>query len=90
MRQGKWEGDVISTLVAYGIVRAGGWAQLRNPTQGQNGQPLVMRLVITDSGVFRGRRYDEGHIVGNNGQMFMAPVHYVQRRCSKSRQARRL
>ena len=63
---------------AHGIVRAGGWVQLRNPTQGQNGQPLVMRLVIGDSV----RLEVEGReqtmrivkINGNNGQIFMAPV----------------
>ena len=77
--QGKWEGEVISTFKAYGIVRAAGWAQLRNPTQGQNGQPLVMRLVIGDSV----RLEVEGReqtmrivkIYGNTGQIFMAPVH---------------
>ena len=77
--QGKWEGDVISTFKAYGIMRAAGWAQLRNPMQGQNGQPLVMRLVIGDSV----RLEVEGReqtmrvvkISGSNGQIFMAPVH---------------
>ncbi len=46
--KGKWEGEVISTFDAYRIVRASGWAQLRNAAQGQNGQSLVMRLVIGD------------------------------------------
>lgn len=77
--QGKWEGDVISTFKAYGIVRAGGWAQLRNPTQGQNGQPLVMRLVIGDSVRLEVEGREQTmrvvNINGNNGQMFMAPVH---------------
>lgn len=77
--QGKWEGEVISTFKAYGIVRAAGWAQLRNPTQGQNGQPLVMRLVIGDSVRLevdgREQTMRVVNINGNNGQMFMAPVH---------------
>lgn len=77
--QGKWEGEVISTFKAYGIVRAGGWAQLRNPTQGQNGQPLVMRLVIGDSVRLEVEGREQTmrvvNINGNNGQMFMAPVH---------------
>ena len=46
--KGKWEGEVISTFGAYRVFRAGGWEQLRNATQGQNGQSLVMRLVIDD------------------------------------------
>jgi CRISPR-associated endonuclease Csn1 len=46
--KGKWEGEVISTFDAYRIVRTAGLAQLRHPTQGQNGKPLVMRLVIED------------------------------------------
>lgn len=70
---------MISSFKAYGIVRAAGWAQLRNPTQGQNGQPLVMRLVIGDIV----RLEVEGReqtmrvvkISGSNGQIFMAPVH---------------
>jgi len=77
--QGKWEGEVISTFKAYGIVRAAGWAQLRNPTQGQNGQPLVMRLVIGDivrlEVEWREQTMRVVNINGNNGQMFMAPVH---------------
>ena len=77
--QGKWEGDVISTFKAYGIMRAAGWAQLRNPMQGQNGQPLVMRLVMGDSVRLEvdGREQTMRivKINGNNGQIFMAPVH---------------
>lgn len=77
--QGKWEGEVISTFKAYGIVRAAGWVQLRNPTQGQNGQPLVMRLVIGDSVRLEVEGREQTmrvvNINGNNGQMFMAPVH---------------
>ena len=77
--QGKWEGDVISTFKAYGIMRAAGWAQLRNPMQGQNGQPLVMRLVMGDSVRLEvdGREQTMRivKINGNNGQIYMAPVH---------------
>ena len=77
--KGKWEGEVISTFRAYGIVRAGGLAQLRPPHRGQNGRQLVMRLVISDSvrldvdGAERTMRIV--NINGNNGQIFMAPVH---------------
>lgn len=77
--KGKWEGEVISTFDAYRIVRASGWAQLRNPSTGQNGRPLVMRLVIGDSvrlkveGVAKTMRIVK--VNGNNGQVFMASVH---------------
>ena len=76
--KGKWEGDVVSTFQAYRIVRASGWAQLRNPATGQNGQPLVMRLVIGDSVRLElDERLETLRLVkvnGNNGQIFMAPV----------------
>ena len=76
--KGKWEGEVISTFEAYRIVRASGWAQLRNATQGQNGRPLVMRLVIGDSVRLEvDGKTETMRIVkvnGNNGQVFMAPV----------------
>ena len=77
--KGKWEGEVISTFRAYGIVRAGGLAQLRHPHRGQDGRQLVMRLVISDpvrlvvDGAERTMRIV--NINGNNGQIFMAPVH---------------
>lgn len=45
----KWEGNVITTYHAYRIASDGGLKQLRNPTQGQNGMPLIMRLVAGDS-----------------------------------------
>jgi len=41
-------GQVISTVEADSIVRKSGWERLRG-AQSQNGQPLVMRLVIGDS-----------------------------------------
>ncbi|HEY0200195.1 MAG TPA: type II CRISPR RNA-guided endonuclease Cas9 [Burkholderiaceae bacterium] len=77
--KGKWEGDVISTFAAYAIFRAGGLARLRDPVKGQNGRALVMRLVIGDSV----RLEVEGRVQtmrivkinGNNGQIFMAPIH---------------
>ena len=76
--KGKWEGEVISTFEAYRIVRASGWAQLRNATQGQNGRPLVMRLVIGDSVRLEVDGKPETmrivKVNGNNGQVFMAPV----------------
>jgi CRISPR-associated endonuclease Csn1 len=75
--KGKWEGDVISTFDAYRIVRAAGLVQLRHPTQGQNGRPLAMRLIIGDAVRLESA---EGlqtmrvvKINGNNGQVFMAP-----------------
>lgn len=77
--KGKWEGQVISTFDAYRIVRKGGLRQLRHPTQGQNGQALAMRLVIGDSVRLEvGEQERVMRIVkinGNNGQVFMAPVH---------------
>jgi CRISPR-associated endonuclease Csn1 len=45
---GKWQGEVISTFDAYSIFRTASLKQLRHPTLGQNGAPLVMRLVIDD------------------------------------------
>lgn len=46
---GKWEGQVISRFEAYAIAREpAGLAQLRRQDQGQNGQPLIMRLMIDD------------------------------------------
>jgi CRISPR-associated endonuclease Csn1 len=45
---GKWEGHVISTYEAYRIVKERGLKQLRHPTKGQNGAPLIMRLVKND------------------------------------------
>lgn len=46
---GKWDGNVITTYHAYRVASDGGLKQLRNPTQGQNGRPLIMRLVAGDS-----------------------------------------
>jgi CRISPR-associated endonuclease Csn1 len=55
--QPKWEGTVLSTYDAYKIVQKGRAAGLslaeaekglRHPTLAQNGQPLVMRLMIND------------------------------------------
>lgn len=77
--RGRWQGDVISTFEAYGIVRTHGLNRLRDERHGQNGRPLVMRLVIGDSvrlevdGQPRVVRVVK--INGNNGQIFMAPVH---------------
>lgn len=76
--KGKWEGGVISTFQAYGIVRASGLARLRDLRLGQNGRELVMRLSIGDSVRLE---IDDGmqtmrvvKINGNNGQIFMAPL----------------
>lgn len=77
--KGRWEGDVVSTFEAYRIVRSLGWPQLRNPNVGQNGRPLVMRLVIGDSVRLESDGQTETmrlvKVNGNNGQIFMAPVH---------------
>ena len=76
--KGKWEGSVISTFEAYRIVRTSGWEQLRNARQGQNGQPLVMRLVIGDSVRLEVDGREETmrvvKVSGSNGQVFMASV----------------
>ncbi|MFU1926710.1 type II CRISPR RNA-guided endonuclease Cas9 [Bordetella hinzii] len=76
--QGKWEGTVISTFDAYGIVRAHGIAGLRNTSRGQNGHPLVMRLVIGDTlrlqinDALQTMRVTK---ISGNGQVFMAGAH---------------
>ena len=46
--KGRWEGNVVSTFQAYQIVREHGLQRLRHPTLGQNGKPLVMRLIQDD------------------------------------------
>ncbi|MCW5235308.1 type II CRISPR RNA-guided endonuclease Cas9 [Verminephrobacter eiseniae] len=74
--KGKWEGQVISTFDAYRIVRESGWERLRG-AQSQNGQALVMRLVIGDSVRMEVDGRDEVMRVvkvGGNGQIFFAPV----------------
>lgn len=77
--QGKWEGNVISTFDAYRIVRQSGLLKLRHASLGQDGKPLVMRLMIGDSVRLEVDRVIQVmrvvNINGNNGQVFMAPVH---------------
>lgn len=46
---GKWIGQVIATHEAYQIAWKGGLEQLRHPLKGQNGNTLVMRLVVGDA-----------------------------------------
>jgi CRISPR-associated endonuclease Csn1 len=46
--KGKWEGEVVSTFVAYQLVRQHGLSRLRNPQLSVSGKPLVMRLMIGD------------------------------------------
>ena len=46
--KGKWEGDVVSTYDAYGIVREKGLQALRRPSFGRGGKPLAMRLMKDD------------------------------------------
>lgn len=76
--QGKWQGRVISTFEAYAIVRRAGLKQLRHPNLGQDGRPLVMRLVIGDSVRMRGDGADVTYRVvkmSAKGQVFFAPLH---------------
>lgn len=44
-----WEGTVVTTFDAYKIVGKDGLEQLRRQSHGQNGRPLIMRLVAGDS-----------------------------------------
>lgn len=81
--QGKWEGEVISTFDAYRIVRAAGegdagWRQLRHARLGQNGKPLVMRLVIGDCVRLQLRDREEVmRVVSVNsaGRLTLAAIH---------------
>ena len=86
--KGKWEGNVISTFDAYTIARTAGGGQkgvdqLRHPTEGQNGRPLVMRLVINDSVRLQISQSNHQSLeetmrvvyIAVNGQIFMAPIH---------------
>lgn len=75
--KGKWEGDVISTFEAHQIVREHGLARLRHATLAQNGEALVMRLMIDD--VIRLEL--DGQVrttlvakISGNGQVFMADI----------------
>lgn len=47
--KGKWEGNVIPTFNAYKIASSQGLPRLRHPVKGQNGAPLVMRLIAGDT-----------------------------------------
>ncbi len=47
-KNGKWEGEVISTFDAYQLVREHGLARLRHPALSVSGKPLVMRLIRDD------------------------------------------
>ncbi len=76
-KNGKWEGEVISTFNAYQLVREHGTAQLRHPDLSVSKKPLVMRLMIDDvvrldvSGESRTMRIAT---LSGNGQIFMADV----------------
>jgi CRISPR-associated endonuclease Csn1 len=77
-KNGKWQGEVISTFGAYEIVRKSGLNQLRHPSQGQNGTHLVMRLVIDDVVKMEvdGREQLMRFVkVAASGQIWFAPVH---------------
>lgn len=77
--KGKWEGAVISTFEAYQIVRRHGVKRLRHPALAQSGKALVMRLMIDDC--VRLEKDGQAQVLrvvsinGNNGQVFMAPLH---------------
>lgn len=77
--KGKWEGEVISTFRAYQIAKdkSHGLERLRHPTKAQNGQPLVMRLMINDSVRLEvdGREHTMRVVkIAQSGQVWMAPV----------------
>lgn len=81
---GQWLGTVISTFDAYQIERQQGLKQLRHPTQGQNGLPLVMRLVAGDTVRMKVKTNKDQEaqeqtmrlvqIAASNGNMTFAPV----------------
>jgi CRISPR-associated endonuclease Csn1 len=45
---GKWAGEVISTFMAYQLVKTIGIKRLSHPTHSVSGRPLIMRLVKGD------------------------------------------
>ena len=69
---------MLSTFEAYQIVREGGLSKLRHPGLAQNGNPLMMRLMINDvvrlevTGSVRTMRVTN---ISGNGQVFMADLH---------------
>ena len=75
--KGKWEGEVISTFVAYQIERVHGLTGLRNWKVSASGKPLVMRLMLDDTlrllvdNVLRTMRIAT---LSGNGQIFMADM----------------
>ena len=78
--KGRWRGTVVSTYDAYQVVRAlgedEGFRRLRNQHFTQDGQQLVMRLMINDI-----VRLEEDHElktmrvlkISGNGQIFIVP-----------------
>lgn len=75
---GKWIGEVIPRFRAYQIVREHGFKRLRDPALGQNGNPLVMRLVINDPVRMEidGREQTMRMVkVAASGQIWFAPIH---------------
>jgi len=76
-KNGKWEGEVISTFNAYQLVREHGAAQLRRSDLSISGKPLVMRLIRNDfvrlelEGVTRTLRICK---MRENGQIALADV----------------
>lgn len=77
--KGKWKSNVVSTYQAYQTIREygeeDGFRRLRNPARSQNGNPLVMRLMINDMIRYK----DDGELktqrvvkISGNGQIFLA------------------
>ncbi len=76
--KGKWQGEVITRFQAYQLEKLGRLHELNNPHTGQNGLPLVMRLIPGDSVQMT---VDDQKLIyryislnANNGQMVFAPV----------------
>lgn len=76
--RGKWEGEVVSTFIAYEFSRKNGVPQLHSRVRALSGKPLVMRLIRGDivrlehEGVIRTVRLCK---LGSNGQLAFADLH---------------
>ncbi len=75
---GKWEGEVVSTFMAYTFSRKNGVPQLHSRVRALSGKPLVMRLIRGDivrlehEGVIRTVRLCT---LGSNGKLAFADLH---------------
>jgi CRISPR-associated endonuclease Csn1 len=75
--KGKWASDVISTYRAHQIVREHGMDRLRHKSAAQNGESLVMRLVIGDvvKAEFKGTtRLLQVKKIRTNGALFVTAL----------------